>query len=246
MKQFKFFISLIAIFLFVSCSKTKTEKIQKKIETQAQVENKENFESFKSKFKQLDIKNLSSLASFLNTYLISSDKCFKTVEDNFKKAYLQGVDTSLIFYGFKTELPNKSTILTFINHCSKKTAIDDPEVIDTTFVTMVFYNASGKILANLRLFGSNLTGTPPTYNMISTFESKNNGLVICNNEYSTGNDYNNVVHSNIDSIYKANLTLTSFYIDYHTKKVILKSKKKQKAEVIESSNESGLVYLKPH
>jgi len=248
MTRIFFFSILIFMTLLVSCNRHATNEknfIQDSVPSGKGDLAKSDFDKFKSKFKQLDIKNLSSLASFLNTYLISSDKCFDLVESNFKKAYLQGVDTSLIYYGYKTELPNNGSILTFLNHCSTKTSIDDPEVIDTTFVTMVFYNASGNILGNLRLFGSNLTGTPPTYNMISRFQSKKDGLVICSYEYSTGNNYNDVVHSNKDSIYKASLTSTSFYIDYHTNKIILVNKKKQKAEVIESSYESGLVYLKP-
>jgi len=248
MKRIFFFSILIFMTLLVSCNRQTTNEknfVQGTVSSGKGDLTKSDFDKFKSKFKPLDIKDLSSLAAFLSTYLISSDKCFEVVENNFRKVYLQGVDTSLIYYGYKIELPNKSSILTFLNHCSTKTAIDAPEVIDTTFVTMVFYNASGNRLGNLRLFGSNLTGTPPTYNMMSTFKFKKDGLVICNYEYSTGNNYNDVVHSNKDSIYKASLTSTSFYIDYHTNKIILVNKKKQKAEVIESSNESGLIYLKP-
>jgi len=178
MKQIKFIISLMLILLFVSCTvKTKTvheQQNNQNIQSEGKNDSRKanDFEIFKSKFKPLKIKNISSLSTFYDTYQTTADNEFTKVESQYKKIFLQEIDTTYVYYGYQTEMPNGNVILSVINHCRQPTPVDNPdEIIDTTFLTSVIYDNSGNFLATFRTFGSNMTGVPPTYNMVSTFGS---------------------------------------------------------------------------
>lgn len=245
---------LIFTGMLLSCNKNSKKNVQIKVQDSAQIakrslHNKE-FENFKLKFKSLKISDISLLSNFFDKYQTSDEHSFTEVESQYKKNFLKCVDTKYIYYGYKTEVPNGNVILSFINHHGKNTAIDDPEVIDTTFVTSVIYDSSGNCLESFRTFGSNITAIPPTYNMNSTFKVKEDRLSITNYEYSTGASYEKIVKftagsSDADSVFSANLIITSFYIDYKTNKIITTSKIKKKTKVIESYSKSKNIYLKP-
>nr|WP_321436737.1 hypothetical protein [uncultured Bacteroides sp.] len=247
MTRIFFFSILIFMTLLVSCNRQTTcEKnfVQDSVSSEKGDLTKSDFDKFKSKFSPLVISDFYRAdSSILNNYATSSDDDFVVVEEKYKKEFLPNVDTTYIYYGYKTELPNKCTILKFINHCGKKTPIDSYEVIDTTFITNIIYNNSGKILGLFRTFGSNLTGEPPTYSMKSTFEYKKDKLIISSHEYSTGKSYmdaDRIVGN--DSLYQADLIVTKFLIDYNTGKIKILVKSKKKAIVAESSSS---IFLRP-
>lgn len=247
MARIFFFAVLIFTLLFVSCKKQTTNEknfVQDSISSGKGDLTKSGFDKFKSKFKLLVITDFyTSDSSILNNYVTSQKDGFVAVEEKYKKEFLPNIDTTYIYYGYKTELPNKCTILKFINHCGKETPVDSYEVIDTVFITNVIYNNSGEILGLFRTFGSNLTGEPPTYSMKSTFEYKKDKLIISNNEYSTGKSYMDAdrIEGN-DSLYHADLTVTKFFIDYNTGKIKLLEKSKKKIIVAESATS---IFLRP-
>lgn len=236
-------LTLFVLLFFISCNKTQFKNEQEINQSSINI-NQEDFDSFKSRFKPLEINELSNLWSYLNNYLIATDNSYKEVVKKDKLTFLQNIDTSYVYYGFKTELLNKRTILSFINHCGSITSSDESLVIDTTFITSIIFDSIGNQLGTFRLFGTNLTGEPPTYNMTSKFEFKTDKLYIYNYEYSTGNSYSEVVNNNVDSILTADLTITSFIINYKTGKIIVNEKVKQKTKVIEVYSDSAPVYLK--
>jgi len=98
--------------------------------------------------------------------------------------------------------------------------VNNTEVIDTTFLTSIIYSKNGEKLGSIRLFGSNETGTPPTYSLLSSFEYENSGLIIYNNEYSAGKTYADIqLVEGSDSLEYADVTSTKFYLDYHTNEI---------------------------
>lgn len=238
---------LIFIALSVSCKKQTTSEnnfVQDSVFSRKGDLTEADFDKFKSKFKPLVISDFnSSDSSILNNYVTSSKDGLVAVEERYKKEFLPHIQTTTIYYGYKTELPNKYIILKFINHCGKKTSIGSCEVVDTTFITNVIYNNSGKIVGIFRTYGSNLTGEPPTYSIKSTFEYKKDNLIISNYEYSTGKSYMdaNRIEGN-DSLYHADLTVTKFLIDYNTGGIRLLKKSKKKAVVAESATS---IFLRP-
>ena len=243
MKHQKISFFLIVLLFFISCNRTQLKREQKQIQSSINVK-KVDFESFKSKFKPLKIEELSNLWPYLNNYLIATDNRYREVDKEFKSIFLRNIDTTYVYYGYKTELLNKITLLSFINHCGANTSSDESLVIDTTFVTSIIFDSIGNQLGNFRLFGTNLTGEPPTYNMTSKFEFKTDKIYIHNYEYSTGKSYSEVVNNNTDSILNANLIITSFFIDYKTGKIANFEKINQKAKVMEVYSGSAPVYLK--
>jgi len=247
MTRIFFFSILIFMTLLVSCNRHATNEknfVQDSVFSGKDDLTKSDFDKFKSKFKPLVISDFYRADSaILNNYVTSPEEDFVVVEEKYKKEFLTNVDTTYIYYGRRTELPNKCTILKFINHCGKKTPIDSYEVIDTTFITNIIYNDSGKMLGHFRTFGSNLTGEPPTYSMKSTFEYKQDKLIITNYEYSTGKSYmdaDRIVGN--DSLYHADLIVAKFLLDYNTGKIELLKRSKKKAIVAESASS---IFLRP-
>jgi hypothetical protein len=243
MKQKKISLLLIVLFFFISCNKTQLKREQKQTQSSMDIKNFD-FEHFKSKFKPLKIEELSNQWSFLNDYLIATENTNSEVDKNFKSNYLKSIDTSYVYYGYKIELLNNITLLSFINHSGTNTSSNETLVIDTTFVTSIIFDSIGNQLGSFRLFGTNLTGEPPTYNMTSKFEYKRDEIRIYNYEYSTGKNYNEVVKNNSDSLLTADLTITSFTLDYKTGRITDYERVKQKTKVIEVYSESSPVYLK--
>lgn len=232
MKNNKMLIQLIIVLTIISCG-----QIQKKDEVKSSNNSKDvnnDFEIFSSKFKLLEVEQLSKLGYiFTNKYLANEDSLI-LIDKKFKEKFLLDINASSVYYGFKTPLQNQAIILTVLNHQEESYLNKDGEPIDTTFLTSIVYSNSGKILSSFRIFGSNMTGVPPTYNLTSKFEFEKNKLVINNYEYSTGKSYANCNFIPEDTLCKADLTVTKLYLDYSTNKIKVVNKSKKKTKVRES------------
>jgi hypothetical protein len=236
----------LLVFFLISCNQN--SKTVDKINTDVKDTNSKNnidFEEFQANFKYKALENLNELGESFNNHFLANEDTLNEVSKIHKENYLKNLNTENIYYGFKTKLPNKSIILTFFKHFGAENA-KDGLVIDTSFFVSLVFNESGKFQSHFRCFGSNLTGEPPTYNMSSTFKQENDKLIITNYEYSTGQSYAEVVPlPGSDSIYQADLTVTKFYLDYKTSNVILISKSRSTAKVVESYRNPLPVYLRP-
>jgi hypothetical protein len=236
---------LVALFALINCnqtSKKNDDKVAQK-ETLSYIDS--NFESFKTKFKPLALDNLKELDEKFNNQYLAYDDTSLEVSQVHKEKYLKNLNSKYIYYGFKTELPNKSVILTFLMHYGAENS-KDGEVIDTSFFVSLVFSDSGMLQSNFRSFGSNHTGEPPTYNMKSTFVNESDRLIITNYEYSIGkNNYEAKPITGSDSIYLADLTLTKYYLNYNSNEVILINKSRSKAKVVEHYRNPFPVYLRP-
>lgn len=225
-------IQLIIVLSIISCG-----QIQKKDEVKStnNLNTANNdFEIFSSKFKLLEVEHLSELGeTFTNKYLASEDSLI-LIDDEFKNKFLPCIDTTLVYYGFKTPLQNHAVILTVLNHRKEKYLNSDGELIDTTFLTSIVYSNSGKLLSTFRIFGSNLTDVSPTYNLKSIFEFDKDKLVVNNYEYSTGKTYASCNFIPKDTLCIADLTVTNLYLDYSTNTIKALKKLKKKTKVRES------------
>lgn len=232
MKTKKMLIQLIVVISIISCGQIQKENKTKSPNNSDSLNN--DFVTFTSKFKLLEVEHLSNLGDvFTNKYLSNEDSLI-LIDNKFKKKFLPNIDTTLVYYGFKTPLQNQAIILTVLNHQEESYLNKDGEPIDTTFLTSIVYSNSGKILSSFRIFGSNMTGVPPTYNLTSKFEFEKNKLVINNYEYSTGKSYANCNFIPEDTLCIADLTVTKLYLDYSTNKIKVVNKSKKKTKVRES------------
>lgn len=225
-------IQLIIVLTIISCG-----QIQKKDEVKSSSKSNainNDFEMFSSKFKLLEVEHLAKLGDmFTNKYLASDDSLI-LISQEFKKKFLPDINSSFVYYGFKTPLQNQTIILTVLNHQKESYLNKDGELIDTTFFTSIVYSNSGKLLSSFRIFGSNLTDVPPTYNLRSKLEFEDNKLVINNYEYSTGKSYASCNFIPEDTLCIADLTVTRLYLDYSTNTVKVVNKSKKKTKVRES------------
>ncbi len=241
MKKNKILIQLIIVLSIISCGQIQKKSEVKSLNNLNTVNN--DFEIFTSKFKLLEVEHLSNLSDiFTNKYLASEDSLI-LIDNEFKKKFLPNIDTTLVYYGFKTPLQNKAIILTVLNHQKESYLNKDGELIDTTFLTSIVYSNSGKLLSSFRIFGSNLTDVPPTYNLTSKFEFEKNKLVISNYEYSTGKSYASCNFKTEDTLCIADLTVTKLYLDYNANTIKVINKLKKTAKVRESY--SSPTYLEP-
>lgn len=71
-------LTLFVLLFFMSCNKTQFKNEQEINYSSINI-NKEGFDSFKSKFKPLEIEELSDLWSYLNNYIIATDNSYKEV-----------------------------------------------------------------------------------------------------------------------------------------------------------------------
>ena len=232
MKNNKILIQLIIVLTIISCGHNQKRDEAKSLNNLISVNN--DFEIFSSKFKLLEVEQLSKLGDvFTNKYLASEDSLI-LIDKKFKEKFLPDINTSSVYYGFKTPLQNQAIILTVLNHQEKSYLNKDGEPIDTTFLTSIVYSNSGKILSSFRIFGSNMTGVPPTYNLKSIFQFDKDKLVIYNYEYSTGKSYLSCNYIPEDTLCIADLTVTKLYLDYNTNTVKVINKLKKKTKVRES------------
>jgi len=238
-------VSLVLIFVLISCIQNPTKSVDNKSTRNEYQSNKnDDFVHFQSKFKLITLDKLQELGDQFNRRYLSNEDSLINVENKYRTKYIIDINSDYIYYGFKTELPNKSIVLTYLNHSGESRMRKSGEVIDTTFFTSIVYSASGIPLCSFRTFGSNLTGEPPTYNMTSIFEIEKNKLVITNYEYSTGKSYAEVAALGDDSIHTADLEMTKFSLDFTTKKISIINRIRRKATVIETYPETYPVYLK--
>ena len=204
-----------------------------------------NFDDYLLNFKSIEISNLSNLRNIFNEHYLANEDSLVEVSSKYKNIFLKSVKADFAYYGFQTKLPNKSFILTYLIHCGNEINDINEEIIDTTFLNSFIYNDKGNLISSIKIFGSNLTGIPPTYNMVSTFSISNDSLVINNYEYSTGKDYSSVITvPGSDSILVANLTISKYRLNLHTNAFSLITRNKQKAKVIEVYQNPLPVYLK--
>jgi hypothetical protein len=225
-------IFFILAFYLTGCYQTpKTTYSSKIVKNDSLSSGDNNFERFKVTFKPIALDNLKEFGVEFNRYLIMFDTTLE-VPQVYLESYLKNLNMKYVYYGFKTELPSKSVILTFLAHYGEgDNGYGDP--IDTTFFVSVVFNDSGKFQCSFRSFGSNLTGVPPTYNMTSTFENENDKLIITNYEYSIAKSPAEVKPMpGSDSIYLADLTTTKYYLNYTTNKVACINKSRNKAKVV--------------
>ena len=246
MRKFNLIICVwILAIILISCNQNPTKSGDNKsgiIESQSNLGN--DFLRFQKNFKLIQIDRFKELGNEFNKrYLPNEDSLIK-VENKYKKSYIINLNSEYLYYGFKTELPNKSIVLTYLNHSGESKIRENGELIDTIFFTSIVYSNSGKPLCSFRTFGSNLTGEPPTYNMTSTFEIEKNKLVISNYEFSIGKSYAEVAALGNESIHAANLVVTKFYLDFLTNKISVINRIRRKAKVMEIYPESYPVYLK--
>lgn len=234
-------IQLIIALSIISCGQfQRKDELNKS--NDLNIETKD-FEEFISKFKLLEINNISNLEDEFTYKYLASDDGLIPIDKKFKEKFLFGIDTSYVYYGYKSPLQNKAIILTVLNH-QKETYLNiDGELIDTTFLTSIVYSNSGKPLCHFRIFGSNLTDVPPTYNLTSKFEFEKDKLVINNYEYSTGKSYANCNFIPEDTLCIADLTVTNIYLDYNTNTIAVINTLKKKTKVRESY--TSPVYLEP-
>jgi hypothetical protein len=239
-------VFLVMVFFLISCNQNSRTADNTKVASSESFSSKDAiFERFQANFEQIAHDNLNELGLKFNNYYLAKDNNLVEVSQIYKESFLKNLNHEYIYYGFKTELPNKSIILTFLKHYGAEN-VTLGEVIDTTFFVSHVYNSSGEFQSSFRSFGSNLAGEPPTYNMISTFDYDGDRLIITNKEYSTGKSYSEAKPlPGSDSIYLADLTTTKYYLDYSTNKVVLINKLKSKAKVVESYRNPLPVIFKP-
>lgn len=241
--------SLIVLFLILTLSLIGCNQTPKTVDNSKIIKDEppcdSNFERFKANFKPIALDNLKKLGvEFNDRFLVMYDTTLE-VQKAYKESYLKNLNMKYAYYGFKTELPNKSIMLTFLNHYGAED-VKDGEVIDTSFFLSLVFNGSGKLQSSFRTFGSNLTGEPPTYNMKSAFEYEENKLIITNYEYSIGkNLYEAKPMPGSDSIYMADLTTTKYYLSYATNEIVPINKSRSKAMVVMHYRNPLPVYLKP-
>lgn len=236
----KIYYVLVLLLICISCKNIGPQKQSEKAAS-ITINTNENFETFKSKFYSKGINNFDSLLYYLFDGMNQIDKKLTKVESKYYKSFLKDIDTTDVYYGYKTELPDNCVLLSVINHHGKHQI--KGSIIDTIFVTMIYYDGEGNPLGNFRVFASDLPDGDPTYSMISTFESNKDRLKINNYEYTIGNDFTKIEIID-DSIIKAESTVTSFEIDYIQKKFNYINKYKEKTKVIATS-EYQFEFLKP-
>ena len=247
MKKINFICAIFAIvFFLISCNQNpKTVDNKELVTNETKINDDDSFESFKTNFRPKALNVLNEFGKEFNNHYLAKDDSLIEVAQFYKENFLNNLNTENLYYGFKTKLPNKSVILTFLKHYGAENA-NDGEVIDTTFFVSVVFSESGKFQSIFRSFGSNLTGEPPTYNMTSTFGYENDKLIITNYEYSTGKSYSEAMPlPDSDSIYLADLTQTKYYLNYSTDEIVLINKSKSTAKVVESYRSPLPVYLRP-
>jgi len=230
-------------FFLISCSQNPTKAVDNKSVINEQQFINKDFVRFQSKFKTMTLDKFKELGDEFNKHYLANDGGLIEVAKVYKENYIKKMNSENLYYGFKTELPNKSVILTFLKHFGAENN-NENEVIDTTFFISIVYSDLGKTLCSFRTFGSNLSGEPPTYNMTSTFDFEKNKLIINNYEYSTGKSYAEAIPSGKDSILIANLVVTKYSLDFTTNKINMINRVRRKAKVIETYPESYPVYLK--
>lgn len=203
------------------------------------------FEEFISKFKQISLADLNNLESEFNNNFLAKEYQLEEVADTFKLSFLEDVNTKYIYYGFVTELPNKSKLITFLNHYGAKDNRSG-EVVDTTFFESIIYDFEGEFQCSFKSFGSNLTGAPPTYNMVSTFEFEKDRLIIINKEFSTGTSYgqSEPISSQEPTVYQANLVVKKYQFKYESNEISLIDNSTGKIKVEEFYPDTQPVYLK--
>jgi hypothetical protein len=241
-----FVLVFVLVFIFVSC-KHNLKPADKTIiiANESEVVGYNDFEHFLASFKPLAINNLNDLGLLFNDHYLAKDNALVEVSQKHKEVYLRNLNNEYMYYGFKTELPYTSVMLTFLKHYGADN-LTGGDVIDTTFFVSHVFSGSGELQSSFRSFGSNLTGEPPTYNMISTFEHEDERLIIINNEYSTGLSYSEATPlPGSDSIYQADLTRTIYHLNYNTNEIVLVNKLKSKAKVVESTRNPLPAILKP-
>jgi len=222
---------LIGLFALLNCNQTSKKNDDKVVQNEALSNIDNNFEIFKTKFKPIALDKLKELGVEFNNYLVIYDTTLE-VSKAYKESYLKNMSTKYMWYGFKTELPNKSIMLTFLNHYGNDN-FNEGEEIDTSFFVSYIFNESGKFQSRFRIFGSDLSAQMPSYNMVSKFEYENDRLIITNFEYSVGKSPSEIGPiPGSDSIYLANMTTTKYYLDFTTNKIIPINKMKSKAKVV--------------
>lgn len=244
MNKIKRISFVVLVFILVSCNQNSKPFDNTEISTTNPVSNNnDDFEHFQSNFEPLSFDDFKNLEIKFNSHFLANDDSLIKVPSTYK-SFLKNLNTERLYYGFKTKLPNKSVMLTFLIHNDAET--NNESVIDTTFFISNVYSESGEFRSSFRTFGSNLAGEPPTYNMRSSFENDGNKLIITNYEYSTGKNYSEAqLLPGTDSIYLADLTKTTYYLNYTNNKVVLVNKSKSKTKVIESYHNPLPVYFKP-
>jgi hypothetical protein len=239
-------IFLISVFSLISCNQiSKTANKSKIVKSESLSSGDNNFELFKANFKSIALDKLKELGEEFNNHYLAKDDTTLEVSQAYKEMYLKNLNTEYTYYGFKTELTNKSVILTFLNHYGAVNA-KDGEVIDTSFFVSLVFSDSGKFQSSFRSFGSDLSGAPPTYNMTSTFDHENDRLIVTNYEYSIAKSPSEVKPMpGSDSIYLADLTTTKYYLNYATNKVVPINRIRSKAKVVFCFRNPLPVYLRP-
>lgn len=239
-------ISYVLVLFLIGCNQdSKTTNNTKIATNDIGSSSEDDFASFQANFKPKELENLKELSEEFNNHYLANDGSLIEVSKTFKEKFLKDLNTENLYYGFITKITNKSLILTFLKHYGAENVIDG-EVIDTTFFVSIVYSGSGEYQCSFRTFGSNLSGEPPTYNMRSTFEHENDKLIITNYEYSIGTSYSEAMPlPGSDSIYQADLTMTKYYLNYATNKIVAINKSKSKVKVVESNRNPLPVYLRP-
>lgn len=242
--------SLIGLFLILTFSLIGCNQNSKTVDSSKIVKNEilssgdSNFERFKANFKPITLDNLKEFGVEFNDRYLANDDTTLEVSQGYKESYLKNLNTEYTYYAFKTELPNKSVILTFCKHYGTENVTE--EVIDTTFFVSLVFSDLGNFQSSFRSFGSNISGTALTYNMTSNFENEKDKLIITNYEYSIGKSpYDVMPIAGSDSIYLADLTITKYYLNYNTNKVNPINKSRSKAKVVMHYRNPLPVYLRP-
>ncbi|MES2619686.1 MAG: hypothetical protein V4615_02460 [Bacteroidota bacterium] len=171
------------------------------------------FTKYQCSFQNLPLDSLNMLnAKFNSDFLVNEE--LQEIPKELQKQFLSNIVHDDAYYGYKTILPDSSVLLTyFLSHGDATKEV----IVDTSYFCMVYYTADGKPLSHLRVAGSNLLEIDPTYNMVSTFETFKNTLLI--------NVFQYVSPSGPDKTYVGSLNSCKYRWDLVTgERAILESK----------------------
>jgi len=177
MKSYKMLIQLTIVLSTISCGQVQKKRDLKSLDNLNTVNN--DFELFSSQFRLLEIEYFSNLDDiFTNKYLANEDSLI-LIDKRFKEKFLLDIDTSYVYYGFKTLLQNNAVILTVLNHQKESFLNDDGELIDNyeystgkSYASCNFIPEDTLCIADLTLTKLYLDYNTNTVKVINKFKKK--------------------------------------------------------------------------
>ena len=227
---------VIAILLcsIISCKEGDDKLLRTVPKHNAENKNGIEFEKYIKKFRNLELNKINNISNlFYKSVEDEYSNKLELVPTKYLKKYLNELDISSAYYGYKIKLNDKAIMLVYLTH-SVKNEINLKTELDTTYFKGCIYDLDGEFKSNINLIGSNIGASDPTYNLYSEiYKDKINTHEYF---YNMNQESNNLSDSVVSGFYLTK----QFVLDSKTAKFNQRKNERKKAKMtLELSNDSA-------